>query len=96
MVMFWLPYCRKCKAMHPRFKMVAKQFEGRGIKFGEVNIKTWPKLSKSLDIKVAPLVKLWGTPAEISEAEMKMMRNSAKALTKMAEKCLTERYGDEA
>ena len=48
-----------------------------------------------MDIKVAPLVKVWGTPAEVSDPEMKLMRNSAKAITAMAEKCLKERFGSE-
>ena len=87
LIMILLPSCRMCKAMTPRFKRAAEMLKGQ-VKFGSINLREQYKFKNMFEIKTAPTVKLWNTNTEISEIEMKSMRNSVTGITTIAEKCM--------
>ena len=89
MVMFYLPYCRKCKYMKPKFLQAAKKLEDQGCKvhLAECNARESMKMTKDMGIAVAPYVKVFNTKYEIPDAEQKAIRNSVKPIVELAEKC---------
>ena len=71
MVMFTMPTCRKCKYMRPKFQQAATRLAAAGcnVKLAECNVRGSRDIVKSLDIKVAPYVKVFNTNYEINDDE---------------------------
>ena len=90
MVMFYLPYCRKCKYMKPKFLQAAKKLEEAGtkVRLAECNARESMKMAREMGITVAPYVRVFNTKYEIPDEEQKVIRNSVKPIVELAEKCL--------
>lgn len=88
--MFYLPSCRKCRYMKPKYLQAANKLveEGSKIKMAQCNARENRAIASKLDIRVAPYVKLFNTNYEIEEDEQKAIRNSVKPILALAEKCL--------
>lgn len=88
--MFYLPYCRKCRFMKPKYQQAAAKLAAAGtnVRLAECNARESMDLAKKLDIRVAPFVKVFNTDYEIDDVEQKAMRSQVKPIMELAEKCI--------
>ena len=95
MVMFYLPKCRMCNFMKPRFLQAAGKLAANGsnVKLAMCNARENRALLNKFDIKVAPYVKVFHTNYEIGDAEQKAIRKSVKPIMELAEKCELDANG---
>jgi thioredoxin 1 len=66
LVDFWAPWCGPCKMQGPILEEVAKDFEGKNIKIGKLNVDEAPQSASRFQIMSIPTLIIFknGRPVE--------------------------------
>lgn len=68
LVDFWASWCGPCRMLSPLVDRLAEQYEGKGVKFGKVNVDEQPRLAIAYQVQSIPTLMLFknGEPANVS------------------------------
>ena len=68
LVDFWASWCGPCRMLSPIVDQLSEEYEGKGVKFGKINVDEQPKLAMNYKVQGIPTLILFkdGAPAETS------------------------------
>jgi thioredoxin 1 len=66
LVDFWAPWCGPCRMMTPIIEDLEKEYQGRGVKIGKLNVDESEKTAQQFRIMSIPTIIIFkkGKPAE--------------------------------
>jgi len=63
---FWAPWCGPCKMMSPIIEELAKEYEGKAIKIGKLNVDEGPQSASKFQVMSIPTLMIFknGKPVD--------------------------------
>jgi thioredoxin 1 len=67
LVDFWAPWCGPCQMMGPIIEELAKEYEGKAIKIGKINVDENPAMAEKYGVMSIPAFKIFKDGKIINE-----------------------------
>jgi thioredoxin 1 len=67
LVDFWAPWCGPCQMMGPIIEELAKEYEGKAIKIGKVNVDENPTMAEKYSVMSIPAFKIFKDGKVVNE-----------------------------
>jgi thioredoxin 1 len=84
LVDFWAVWCGPCQIMKPIIEDLAREYEGKGIKIGKINVDENAELSSQFGIMSIPTFKVFKGGQIVDEAVGGVGRERLEAMIKKA------------
>ena len=82
-IKFWAPWCKPCRKMTPEYKKAAQTFKGK-VLFTELNIDTYPDISKRYSVRSIPTMILFKNGKIINRSTGSLKQKGIEAFVKSA------------